>query len=706
MAPLVLTAGTPQPLGAYWDGHGVNLSVFTRHAERVEWCLFDASGQHEVARLPLPAREGDIWHGYLEGAAPGLVYGLRVHGPYDPANGHRFNSQKLLVDPYARALQGRFQWNDAVFGYTHGAPDRMAVPDDRDSAPFVPKSVVSAPFPAAPQRPARPRIPWTDTVIYEMHVKGQTMRHPRIPPGIRGTMAALADPNLISYWQDLGVTALEWMPVASFLDEERLARHGLSNYWGYNPIAPLAVHSPYLASGHVQEMVDTIDRLHGAGLEVILDVVLNHTAESGERGPTLSLRGLDNATYYQLRKDDASAYVDDSGCGNTPDPEEPAVIALFHAALRYWACDIGVDGFRFDLAPLLGRWETGRFDANAALWRTIAADPDLRDVKLIAEPWDASSRGSALGAFPSPIREWNGRYRDDIRRFWRGDACTRGALATRLAGSSDVFAHGGRTPGMGVNFVTCHDGFTLADLTAYARKHNEANPYDGQDGSTENLSANGGVEGATDDAGVLAGRRRRRRAMLGTLALSRGVPMFLAGDELSRTQLGNNNAFCQDNPMSWLDWSALGDSGRDLRAWIADALALRRRLPFLRLDAFYTGTSPGGVADDSDIRWFEPDGREMNDASWNDNVQRALAVLVSGPLLAEERRERLYLALNPGLGPVPFHLPAPRGMGAWRVVLDNGDAAGTTRGNILSCGSLVDVPPGGLLVFEPESQAG
>ncbi|NID14623.1 glycogen debranching protein GlgX [Luteibacter yeojuensis] len=703
MAPFVLTAGTPKPLGAHWDGRGVNLSVFTRHARRVEWCLFDSTGQHELARLPLSARDGDVWHGYLEGAAPGLVYGLRVHGPYDPANGHRFNPNKLLIDPYARALHGSFQWTDAVYGYVRGPSAGTGIADARDSAPFVPKCVLTAPLPAARARPARPRTPWTETVIYEMHVKGQTMRHPGIPADIRGTIAALADPNLIAYWRELGMTALEWMPIASFLDEEDVARHGLTDYWGYNPIAPLAVHTPYLASGHVEEIVDTIDRLHAAGLEVILDIVLNHTAEGGANGPTLSLRGLDNATYYQLRKDDAEAYVDDSGCGNTVDPGEPAVIALFHAALRYWACEIGVDGFRFDLAPLLGRWETGRFDANAALWRTIAADPELRDIKLIAEPWDASTRGSALGAFPTPIREWNGRYRDDIRRFWRGDARTRGALATRFAGSSDIFGHAGRTPGMGVNFVTCHDGFTLADLTAYAVKHNEANPYGGEDGSRDNLSANGGVEGPTRDAGVLAARRRRCRAMLGTLALSRGVPMFLAGDELSRTQLGNNNAFCQDNAMSWLDWSALGDPARDLRAWIADALSLRRRLRCLRLDAFYMGTSPSDVADDRDLRWFEPDGREMDDAAWEDGVQRGLAILVSGPSMPGKPRDRLFLALNPGHATLPFSLPAPRGIRAWRIVLDSDDDTGATRGRVVPCGSPVDVVPGGWLAFECES---
>ncbi|MEX1827265.1 glycogen debranching protein GlgX [Luteibacter sp. CQ10] len=698
---LVLTAGTPQPPGASWDGRGVNLSVFSRHAERVEWCLFDASGQNEIARLPLPARDGDFWHGYLEGAAPGLVYGLRVHGPYAPGEGHRFNPHKLLIDPYARELRGAFRWNDAVFGHTIGESSVVATPDTRDSAPYVPRSVVAAPIVASSlPRPPRPRIPWTDTVVYEMHVKGYSMRHPSIPEHQRGTLAALAHADLIAYWRDLGITTIEWMPVASFIDEQDLARHGLTDYWGYNPIAPLAIHAPYLSTGHAREMVDTVDRLHAAGLEVVLDVVLNHTAETGADGPTLSLRGLDNASYYQLHEGDKARYVDHSGCGNTLDPGQPAVIALFHAALRYWACEIGVDGFRFDLATLLGRWETGRFDANAPLWRTIAADPDLCDLKLIAEPWDASPHGTALGAFPAPIREWNGRFRDDVRRFWRGDACSRGALATRLAGSSDVFGHGGRTPGMGVNFVTCHDGFTLADLTAYAVKHNEANPYGGKDGSDDNLSANGGHEGETDDAAVRAERRRRRLAMLCTLALSRGVPMLLAGDELSRTQRGNNNAFCQDNDLSWIHWQALGDPLLDLRACVAAALRLRRSLRFFRVDAFFSGVPPAGAATDADVRWFEPDGRELDASAWNDVSQRGLGVLFTDPPNEAGALERLFLAMNPGDATLAFRLPAPPGTRAWRIVLDSDDAGiASATASTIPCGSLLDLVPGQLLAL-------
>ncbi|SEO94031.1 glycogen debranching enzyme GlgX [Luteibacter sp. UNC138MFCol5.1] len=699
VAAFVLTAGTPQPLGTTWDGDGVNLSVYSRNAERVEWCLFDEGGTVEIARLPLPARDGDIWHGYLPGAQPGLLYGLRVHGPYAPEHGHRFNPSKLLIDPYAKALYGTYRWDDAVFGYAHGPHGIGEGADDRDSAPFVPRSVVTAPLPGPRLRPARPRTPWIDTVLYEMHVKGYTMRHPGIPEALRGTVAALSDENLIAYWQALGVTTLEWMPMAAFLDEQEVAGRGLTDYWGYNPIAPLAIHAPYLATGDAREMVETIDRLHAAGLEVVIDVVLNHTAEAGAEGPTLSLRGLDNASYYRLQQGCPARYVNESGCGNTLDPSQPAVIGLFHAALRYWACDIGVDGFRFDLATLLGRWDTGQFDASAPLWRTIAADPDLRDLKLVAEPWDASAHGNALGAFPSPIREWNGRYRDDVRRFWRGDGHSRAAMATRLAGSADIFSRRGRCPGMGINFITCHDGFTLADLTAYAGKHNEANGFDGLDGNNDPGMEIDGREGETQNADLLAARRCRRRAMLGTLALSRGVPMLLAGDELSRTQLGNNNAFCQDNAISWLDWSALGDPTRDLSDWVAAALRLRRMFTFPRVDAFYTGTSITGEIDDRDIRWFEPDGGELDAQAWENGAQCGLGMLVSGTVSANGPRERVFLALNPGKTSRAFHLPAPAGATTWRIVLDSDKGACTAANAVVAYGSGVQLAAHSMLVL-------
>jgi len=702
--PLALAAGTPQPLGAHWDGHGVNLAVYSHNAVRIEWCLFDEKGERETARLPLPARSGDIWHGYLAGARPGLVYGLRAYGPYAPLQGHRFNPRKLLIDPCARALQGGFIWDDAVFGYTDGSPHEAAATDTQDSAQYVPKCVVAAPLPPLAQRPPRPCTPWCDTVLYEMHVKGFSMRHPSVLEPLRGTLAALAEPALIEHWRELGVTTLELMPVAAFLDELHLVRHRLTNYWGYNPIAPLAAHEPYLAGGNALDLARLVDRLHLAGLEVVLDVVFNHTAETDAFGPTLSLRGLDNASYYRLQPGHPELYANDSGCGNTLDATQPAVVALCHAALRYWACEIGVDGFRFDLATLLGRGETGAFDACAPLWRTIADDPQLRDLKLIAEPWDATAHGHALGEFPAPIREWNDRYRDGVRRYWRGDTGMRGELATRLAGSSDVFGRSGRGPLAGVNFITCHDGFTLADLTAYADKHNAANGDDNRDGTDANWSGNLGVEGDTDDPDVLARRRRRRCAMLGTLLFSRGVPMLLAGDELSQTQLGNNNAFCQDNELAWLDWTARGDPVRDLRAFVRQALALRRGLRLLDEDTFFTGVSPSGDPDDQDIRWLQPDGTELVADAWNDAAQAGLGVLVAGPTLAGDR-DRLFLAFNAGDVPLPFCLPSPHGVDGWLVALDSDAVAPDGAADLHAPGSLATVPPGGLLALVPRRSA-
>jgi glycogen operon protein len=699
-ASLALAAGTPQPLGAHWDGHGVNLAVYSRHAVRIEWCLFDESGTRETARLPLPARSGDIWHGYLDGARPGLVYGLRAYGPYAPRQGHRFNPRKLLIDPCTRALHGSFIWDDAVFGYTDGSPHEAAATDTQDSAPCVPKCVVATPLPPLSQRPPRPRTPWRDTVLYELHAKGFSMRHPGVPERLRGSLMALAEPALIDYWRELGVTTLELMPIAAFLDELHLVRRGLTDYWGYNPIAPLAIHEPYLAGGRARDMAKLVDRLHEAGLEVVLDVVFNHTAETDAFGPTLSLRGLDNASYYRLQPGHPELYVNDSGCGNTLDASQPAVVALCHAALRYWACEIGVDGFRFDLATLLGRGEAGTFDAGAPLWRAIAEDPELRDLKLIAEPWDATAHGHALGEFPAPIREWNDRYRDGIRRYWRGDAGLRGELATRLAGSSDIFARSGRGPLSGVNFVTCHDGFTLADLTAYADKHNAANGYDNRDGTDANWSGNLGAEGDTGDADVLAHRRRRRCALLGTLLLSRGVPMLLAGDELSHTQLGNNNAFCQDNELTWLDWSACGDAGRDLRSFVRRALALRRGLHLFDEDAFFTGASPSGEPDERDIRWLQPDGSELAAEAWHDGAQRGLGVLLSGPARAGER-DRLFLAFNASDAPLPFRLPSPHGVDGWLVVLDSDAIAQDGACSLHAPGDHATVPPGGLLALVP-----
>ena len=694
-----LSAGAPAPLGAHWDGRGVNLAVYSRHAERVECCLFDETGARETARLALPARSGDIWHGYLEGAGPGLIYGLRAYGPYLPRQGHRFNPRKLLIDPYAKALCGQLEWNEAVFGYGNGDPHDAATPDIRDSAPYVPKCRVIAPLPPLAERPPRPRTPWRDTLIYEMHVRGFSRRHPDVPEATRGTFAALAEPALIAHWRDLGITALELLPIAAFLDERRLVQRGLSNYWGYNPIAMQAVHGAYLSNGDALELVHAVDRLHEAGLELILDVVFNHTAETDALGPTLSLRGLDNATYYLLQPDHPEAYVDHSGCGNTLDPAQPAVVELVHAALRYWATEIGVDGFRFDLASALGRDAEGRFDKQSLLWQTIIDDPDLRELKLIAEPWDASAHGHALGKFPTPFREWNDRYRDGLRRYWRGDLGTRGELATRFAGSSDIFAASARTPSAGINFITAHDGFTLADLTAYASKHNQLNGDANRDGTGLNLSRNFGVEGATADPALLTRRRRQRCSMLGSLLLSRGVPMLLGGDELSHTQQGNNNAYCQDNELSWLDWAARGAPWRDLRGFVRRATALRRSLGFITQDNFFTGVAD--ARGDKDVRWLAPEGGEFPARSWHDGTVCGLGILLTDTASEQPERERLLLLLNSGEEALAFQLPAPAGVDGWIVVLDSDAPVQDIARRVFEAEQAAMLAPGGMLALVP-----
>jgi len=694
----IVTTGSPTPMGSHWDGNGVNFAVFSHNAERVELCVFDPSGNQEIARHDLPARDGDTWHGRLEGAGPGLIYGYRVYGPYAPREGHRFNPNKLLIDPYSRGLHGTFAWNDAVHGYRVGDAQGDSSFDERDSAPHVPRSVVVAPLPDA-GRPPRPRTPWADTVLYELHVRGFTRLHPEVPERLRGTVAALAEPCVIAHLHALGVTTIELLPVAAFLDELPLVRRGLRNYWGYNPIAPFAMHAPYLADGDVAEFARTIDRLHEAGIEVVLDVVLNHSAEGDETGPTLAYRGLDNALYYRLQPDRRDRSRDDTGCGNTLDFSQPPVVALMHAALRYWACEIGVDGFRFDLAPVLARDRAGAFDPRAPLLSVIADDPDLRDLKLIVEPWDLGAPGHFLGGFEVPFAEWNDRYRDGVRRFWRGDARDIGEFATRFAGSSDVFAASGRPPSASVNFVTAHDGFTLADLTAYAEKHNEANGEHNRDGTDANWSSNYGVEGGTDDVDVLARRQRLRRSLLATLLLSHGTPMLLAGDELSHTQHGNNNAYCQDGPLTWLDWSAQGDASRDLRSFVHRATTLRRALGLLRQQRYFDGRMIVGDDGRRDIAWLRTDGGEMTGDDWRDPTQSALGILLTG--VDDCAHEQLFLALNSGEQPLRFQLPSARDPDGWIVALDSNAATDIGALALHANGSEVTIAPGALLALVP-----
>jgi glycogen debranching enzyme GlgX len=642
--------GRPEPLGVTWDGSGVNVAVWSDHATALDVCLFNANGVE--TRVPLQERTGPVWHGYLPGIAPGQRYGLRAEGPYLPASGLRYNPNKLLVDPYARWLVGDLTHDLAIFGYAPGDPvgDRR---DSRDSAPFVPRCVVSGDaFPWGDDR--LPRVPWSQTVLYEMHVKGFTALHPRVPPELRGTYAGLAHPAAIEHLTRLGITTVELLPVQAFVSETHLLRRGRTNYWGYSTLGFFAPHAAYSASGYpVSEFKAMVRALHSAGVEVVLDVVYNHTAEAGEGGPTLSLRGLDNAAYYRLSPTDRRYYQDSTGCGNTLDLASAPTLQLVLDSLRYWATEMHVDGFRFDLASSLTR--------DSAFLEAVGQDPVLRGLKLVAEPWDLESY--QVGEFPWPWAEWNGRYRDTVRDAWHGRAPDLAELATRLSGSSDLYAN--RSPQASINLVTVHDGFPLADLLSYERKHNEANGEQNRDGTDDNRSRNGGAEGPTDDGAITEARRRLRRAHLATLLLSAGVPLLLAGDELGRTQLGNNNAYCQDNELSWLSWpyDRRDPAGSDpmLPTLVRGLLDLRRRSPVLCRTTFFRG-GPSAAGDLADVSWFRPDGREMATDDWK-GAQTLLAHLSGRDLIARSARgeplvdESYLLVLHIGGEDVDILLP-------------------------------------------------
>ena len=649
--------GRPAPLGAHVDGDGVNFAVFSAHADRMVLCLFDEAG-HE-RQFDLPDRDGDIWYGYVPGARAGQAYGLRAHGPYRPVDGHRFNPAKLLLDPYARRLTGHLEWNDAVFGYAPGAWHER--PDPRDSAPFMPRCIVEPPLAPAP---GPLRTPWAETVIYEAHVKGMTARLPQAGPA---GFAALSCDAVLDHLVRLGVTAIELLPVHAFLDDRFLVKKGLVNYWGYQTVGFFAPEPRYLSTGQIAEFRTMVERFHAAGIEVLLDVVYNHTAEGDHRGPTLSFRGLDNASYYRLAAD-RRRYVNDTGTGNTVNTEHPAVIRLILDSLRYWAEVMGVDGFRFDLAATLGRTAHG-FDPRAPLLTAMRADPVLSQRKLIAEPWDIGPGGYQLGAFPAPFAEWNDQFRDGMRRYWRGDAGMVPELAGRFTGSALQFDHSGRRPVASVNMITAHDGFTLTDVVSYAEKHNEANGEGNRDGHGDNHSDNLGVEGATDDPDILAARALRRRCLMATLLLAQGTPMILGGDELGRSQGGNNNAYCQDNAVSWLDWDAADES---MLALTTRLIALRRANPVLRQTRFLHGQAR---ADDgmANLIWWHPEGREMTDADWMDSELRALMVELR---MASVGRGAVLVAFNAG-GPLTFAMPGRPGQ--WTERLDTGrpDGAGS-----------------------------
>lgn len=659
MTPLPerLESGAPYPLGASFDGLGVNFAVFSANADRIELCLFDPSGRREIARYPLPECTDEVWHGYLPDARPGQLYGLRAHGPYRPDQGHRFNPNKLLIDPYARRLSGRLRWTDALHGYHVGSARGDLSFDRRDSAPAMPKSVVTMEaFDWSGDR--RPNTPWSETVIYEAHVKGLSALLEEVSPPERGSFAALSHPAVIDHLRRLGVTALELLPVHGFVQDRFLQERGLSNYWGYNTLTFFAPEGRYLASGDHDEFRLAVRKLHASGIEVILDVVYNHTAEGSEMGPTLSLRGLDNATYYRLLQDKPRYCVNDTGTGNTLDLSKARVLQMVMDSLRYWAQSFRVDGFRFDLGVTLGRNGDNGFAANSAFFHALRQDPVLGRLKLISEPWDIGPGGYQLGNHPPGFAEWNDKFRDTARRFWRGDSGLRGDLAARLAGSGDVFDRRARRPWASINLLSAHDGMTLQDLVSFDGKHNEANGEDGRDGHGENYSRNWGVEGPSEEEGVRVQRERVSRSLLMTLLTSLGTPMLLGGDEFGRTQQGNNNAYCQDNEISWFDWSWRSDPSAQARTdFVARLIALRRDHRLLRSPDFLYGQSQL-AGDILDIDWFDESGKRLTPEDWQNPEGRALVMRRAG--LGEDGRvEMLNLLFNASSASLTFVLPEP-----------------------------------------------
>jgi isoamylase len=663
--------GLPYPCGATWDGSGTNFALFSANATRVELCLFDAPHGREIERITLPEYSNQIFHGRLEGVGPGTFYGYRVYGPYEPEAGHRFNPNKLLLDPYALAHAGELRWDPACFGYQMETGDDLTF-DERDSAPFMPKSVVVDPNFDWKGEAVKHHVHWDRTILYEAHVRGFTRLRPDIDQRLRGTYAGLASQPVIDYIRSLGMSSVELLPVQTFIDDKLLLERGLRNYWGYNSIGFFAP-DPRYAADHLntlREFKEMVARYHEAGLEIILDVVYNHTAEGNEKGPTLSFKGIDNASYYRLLPDQPRYYINDTGTGNTVNLSHMRVIQMVADSLRYWAQEMHVDGFRFDLGTILAREPNG-FDNQSGFLKAVTQDPLLGKLKLIAEPWDCGPGGYQVGGFPPGWAEWNDHFRNAVRDFWNGEAPA-GALAPRLCASGDIFNRMGRLPWSSVNFVTAHDGFTLADLVSYNEKHNEANGEDNRDGTSDNRSWNCGAEGPTEDAAILALRARQARNFLATLLLSQGTPMLLAGDEFGRTQRGNNNAYCQDNEISWLDWSA-SDSGVPLQQFVRELTALRAKFPILRRRRFLTGQydEEYGV---KDVTWIAPSGEEMQQQDWSAEA-KCFGMLMDGRSQSQGLRERgtdatLLLVFNSHHEPADLTLPPCNGGSAWRLLID------------------------------------
>ncbi|CAB3664416.1 glycogen debranching protein GlgX [Trinickia soli] len=669
-----IAEGLPFPLGASWNGAGVNFALFSANATKVELCLFDEQGQRELERIELPEFTDEVWHVYVDGLQPGAVYGYRVHGPYEPEAGHRFNPNKLLLDPYAKAHVGTLKWDPAIFGYTIGADGDDLTFDERDSAPFVQKCVVvDQNF--SWTHPMRVRVPWDRTIVYELHVRGYTKRRPDIAQRLRGTFEGLGQQQVIDHIKRLGVTAIELMPIHSFVNDSYLLDKGLTNYWGYNTIGFFAADPRFFArgAGAIGEFKEMIDRYHDAGLEVILDVVYNHTAEGNERGPTLSFRGIDNASYYRLLPDQQRYYINDTGTGNTLNLSHPRVLQMVMDSLRYWVGEMNVDGFRFDLATILAREPYG-FDEGGGFLHSCRQDPVLSSVKLIAEPWDCGPGGYQVGGFPPGWAEWNDRFRDAVRGFWKGDDGAAAELASRITGSGDKFNRRGRRPWASVNLITAHDGFTLHDLVSYNEKHNDANGEDNNDGHSDNKSWNCGVEGPTDDAQVIALRERQKRNLLATLLFSQGTPLIVAGDEFGRTQQGNNNAYCQDNEISWIDWAGIDDNGRALTDFVVKLTTLRHTLPVLRRNRFLTGQFDERQQL-SEVRWVSPVGTDLTEEQWNDPQMRCFGVLLDGRAQTSGIRRpasdaTLLIVMNAHHDVVEFRLPDIPGSDQWSCLID------------------------------------
>jgi len=685
-----LSAGSPARLGATWDGRGTNFALFSANAEKVELCLFDGQGRRELERIELPERNEDVWHGYLNDVSPGQLYGYRVHGTYAPERGHRFNANKLLLDPYAKRLAGRLVWSDAHFGYRTGSAREDLSFDRRDNARGMPKAVVVDETFNWGRREIRPNIPWEDTIIYEAHVKGLTQKRDDVSPGWRGTYGGLCSPAMIDHFKKLGVTTIELLPIHGLIDDRVLIERKLSNYWGYNTLAFFAPEPRYAQDNALDAFRTTVARLHDAGIEVMLDVVYNHTAEGNHLGPTLSFRGIDNASYYWLNKEQPRYYDDFTGCGSSVNLTHPRVLQMVMDSLRYWVEVCHVDGFRFDLATTLARGPNG-YDRNASFLTAVRQDPVLSTVKLVAEPWDLGMGGYQVGAFPSQWSEWNDRYRSAMRRYWSGEGSLIGEVSRRMTASSDLFHHDNRATRASINHITVHDGFTLADLFSYNEKHNEANGEDNRDGSNDNHSNNCGHEGPTNDAAITALRRQLRKNQLACLFLAQGTPLLLAGDEVGNSQNGNNNAYCQDNETGWVNWDNLGKPGEDLTDFVNHMTALRRRFAQLRCQRWLDGRRADGSYG---VLWLTPAAQEMKEEDWTFPDGRFLAYVL-GPM--EQGQAPIFIVLNAAPEEIGFKLPEMPEYKSWQQVLNTVEAVQSPID--FAAGTETSAPPRSVLAF-------